>query len=125
MCSSDLDLLPSFAVPTYQGLGLEGIWWQPDASGQWLGGYATLSVDQVEPIELPGCEGVSLGCDGGSVNYDWQSALGCDGSSGCGGSGCESCSSGSACSTNRHKPNGGSPLPWIAVGLLAWWRRRN
>lgn len=119
------DLLPSFAIPSYQGLGLGGLWWQPDASGQWLGGYAVLSVEKVEPIELPGCEGVSLGCDGGSVNYDWQSALGCDGGSGCSGGGCgDACSGGSACAVGRPKPRGGSPLPWMALGMVVWWRRR-
>jgi hypothetical protein len=117
--------LPSFAVPSYQGLGLEGLWWQPDSSGLWMGGYATLSVGDVEPIELPACEGVSLGCDGGSVDYDLESALGCSEGLGCE-SGCdaEACGGGTTCTTGQKK-RGGSPLPFLIAGLMVWWRRRS
>lgn len=120
------DLLPVVSIPTYQGLGLAGLWWMPDESGQWLGGYALLSVDSVEPIELPGCEGASLGCDGGSLDYDIESALGCgEEGTGCD-NGCsgDSCSSGGECTTAPKKKRGGSPLPWLVVGATLWWRRR-
>lgn len=119
------DLLPSFAIPTYRGLGLGGLWWQPSADGQWIGGYALIDIDHVEPLELPGCEGASIGCDGGSIDYDLESALGCaeGGDSGCGAQGCGAdggCAD-SGCATRAGR---GSALPWLLVGGLLWWRRR-
>lgn len=95
------DLLPSFALPSWRGIGLEALWLLPVQAGDWMGLWLTLDVDDVEAIESPGCEGGTLGCEGESSFEDidiesllgcsseeggCDSALGCDDtSSGCGG----------------------------------------
>jgi len=115
--SSDIDeLLPVIAIPTFQGVGLEAVFWQPDATGQWQGGFALLETDEVEAIELAGCSAEGFGCggfsdtaaSGGGLDFDdllAGSGLGCGGDTGdtggagsCGGcGGCDSGSSGDSC----------------------------
>ena len=94
------DLLPTIAIPEIYGIGLDTVFWEPSASGEWQGGFVLLDLESVEPISAPGCEGGSLGCDGGE-GIDIEAALGCDGGLGCDseGAGCED----SGCSTS---PNG-------------------
>lgn len=120
------DLLPTVAVPTWQGLGLQQIYWMPDSSGLWLGGYAVLAVDAPEPMELPGCEGGEVACGEGGPEIDLESALGCTSTEeGCGGcseeSGCgeSGCSDSGGCTTVPTRP----ALFLLTLGL-AWRRRR-
>jgi hypothetical protein len=131
--SSDIDdLLPVIAIPTFQGAGLEAVFWQPDATGQWQGGFALLETDAVEPIELAGCSAAGFGCGGfsdtGGGGLDVEDllagpGLGCGGDTGdtggagaCGGcagcdtggdAGCGGCGgcddSGCACSAPGHR----------------------
>ena len=110
------DLLPTMELPTVMGVGLEEVFWVPSDDGRWIGGYALLDTEDVEPIELAGCDSTSLGCDGGSPTggfedlLDFEALLGCgEGSSGCGGegSGCDSATSGcegSGCATGGRIP---------------------
>jgi hypothetical protein len=124
------DLLPSLGVPTMYGIGLEGLWWFPAGDGSWLGGYAVLSADGVEPIELAGCEGGTLGCDGfqGDSGLDLESALGCTDSSG--GCGADGCSTDGGCSSDSCSDGGSTgcavvPVrPFLAVGVLLLAARR-
>lgn len=92
------DLLPTFALPNWRGIGVENIWFLPAQGGDWLGVWVTLDVDDVQPIESPGCEGGTLGCDGESSfeEIDIESLLGCSGEEG----GCDAglgCDSESGC----------------------------
>lgn len=91
------DLLPTIAIPSIYGIGLDTVFWEPNATGAWQGGFVLLDLESVEPIQAPGCDGGSLGCDGGE-GLDIEAALGCDGGLGCEseGSGCED----SSCSTS-------------------------
>lgn len=130
------DLLPTVAIPSYQGIGLGSIWWMPDDTGTWMGGYALLDTSDVVAIELPACEGGSLGCGGdtggGGFDYDFEAALGCaegdtgtsgcDSGSGCGdtGSGCEGGTTCAATQTSRS----GARLPFLFIGLAAVLLRR-
>ena len=112
------DLLPTTALPSWQGLGLGGLWWMPSEDGAWMGGYAVLDIDHVEPIELPGCDGGALGCDGGAgVEYDLETALGCTSDGGCAGD--SGCGGESACSSLP-----GGRISLTLVGALAWMLRR-
>ncbi len=114
--------LPSLAIPTWRGIGLGWIWWLP--TDGWLGGWAVLDVDDVEPIELSGCSGGSLGCEDGGLStgdIDIGAELGCDDpSAGCGGdaSGCEG---GTSCS---HSRLGVRFLPLLVGILVPLLRRR-
>jgi hypothetical protein len=123
------DLLPTFALPSFNGIGVEALWLLPAQAGDWLGLWLTLDVDNVQPIELAGCEGGSLGCDGeGGPELDIESALGCSGEDGgcssdalgCGG--CEGdggCGDSSGCTTVPVRP------VMFGFALLgAVWRRR-
>ncbi|MFN7144235.1 MAG: hypothetical protein ACK4YP_10690, partial [Myxococcota bacterium] len=95
--------LPSVAIPTWRGIGLGWLWWIPQDG--WMGGWAVLDIENVEPIELSGCAGGSLGCDDGGLSggdVDLGAELGCDDpAAGCaGGSGCED-GEGTSCSHTR------------------------
>jgi hypothetical protein len=112
--------LPTVAIPSFRGIGLGHLWWIP--SDGWVGGWATLSVDDVQPIELSGCAGGSIGCEDGGLStgdIDIGAELGCDDTaSGCGGeSGCEG---GSACG---HSPLG-TRFPFLVALLVPLLRRR-
>ena len=116
-----LPALPSLAIPSWRGIGLGYIWWMP--ADAWLGGWAVLDTDDVEPIELSGCSGGSLGCDEGGISggdIDIGAELGCDdASSGCGGesAGCEG---GGSCA---HSPIA-VRFPFLVALLVPWLRRR-
>lgn len=94
------DLLPSLAVPSLMGIGLDAVVWVTDVPAQWLGGFVLLDLDGVQPLEIPGCEGGTVGCDGASgFELDIEELLGCSGQDplGCdeASAGCEgSCASG-------------------------------
>jgi hypothetical protein len=126
------DLLPTFALPDFNGIGVEALWLLPAQAGDWLGAWLTLDVDHVRPIELAGCEGGSFGCDGdtgpeldlgtalGCSSEDGGcggDALGCGGDSGCGGDG--GCGGSSGCATVPVRP---VMFGFALLGAL--WRRR-
>ncbi|MBM4390308.1 MAG: hypothetical protein FJ090_04230 [Deltaproteobacteria bacterium] len=118
------DLLPSFALPSWQGIGVEHIFFIPVSGGEWLGAWVVIDIDNVQPLEVAGCEGGTLGCDGeSSVEFDIESVLGCSDESGCAGTeGCsEGCSGeGSGCTTIPVRPF----LLGAALGLGLLRRRR-
>jgi hypothetical protein len=87
------DLLPAFALPAWQGIGVGGVEVAPAADGRWQGLFLTLDAAAAEPIVLEGC---AAGCDGGQVDagLDLGAALGCADDAGCAGcagdgAGCE------------------------------------
>ena len=106
------DLLPTIALPTWQGIGLGEVEWIPSDDGQWQGGFATLNTDEVVPLELSGCSGCS-----GDTGSD---PLGCSDSAGCGDSGCDS---GSSCATGG-RPNVASGRLAMLAGLIALFGTR-
>lgn len=116
--------LPTVAIPSWRGIGLQWIWWIPQDG--WMGAWATLDVDDVEPIELSGCAGGSVGCDDGGIDVgeiDIGAELGCD-EAGCGGetSGCSSgCDGGTSCTT---LPVSARLLPFLVGVLVPVLRRR-
>lgn len=123
------DLLPAYDIPTWQGVALDEVTWIPDDDGQWLGAFATLDVEAVEPIALPGCQTSvgcddSGGCDTGSMGCD-ASTLGCD-EAGCGSEGCGDTSgcSDSGCVTSRPLRIPARPFLFLGLGLVALLRRR-
>jgi hypothetical protein len=117
-----LPALPSITIPSWRGIGLDWIWWMP--SDDWLGGYAVLDVDHPEPLELSGCSGGNVGCDGDGLStgdLDLSSQLGCSDAGGCGAdSGCSS--GGGTCSTS---PLGVRGLPFFIALIVPFWRRRS
>lgn len=108
--------LPSITIPSWRGIGLEWIWWIPTEG--FLGGWATLDVDDVEPIELSGCEGGTIGCDDGlsTGDIDLGAELGCDEATSCD-SGCEG---GGSCGL----PHPGARLLPLLIGALTPLLRR-
>ena len=117
------DLLPSFSLPSWQGIGVEHIFFVPAGGDAWLGAWVVLAVDDVQPLEVAGCDGGSIGCDGeSSGEFDVESLLGCSGDQGCdGAAGCDGGCSGDTggCATLPVRPfMFGAAL---AVGVL---RRR-
>ncbi|MDP2313385.1 MAG: hypothetical protein Q8P41_10800 [Pseudomonadota bacterium] len=126
LLGSFLPELPAVTIPSWRGLGLGFIWWMPEES--WLGGYAVLATDDLQPIELSGCAGGSVGCEDGGLNtgdIDIGAELGCDEAGGCGGdSGCGAdggCEGGSGCS---HTPLGVRLLPFLVAFFVPVLRRR-
>ncbi|MES2639816.1 MAG: hypothetical protein V4850_10045 [Myxococcota bacterium] len=128
LLGSFLPELPSLAIPSWRGIGLGWIWWMPEES--WLGGYAVLDIEDVEPIELSGCAGGSIGCDDGGLNtgdIDIGAELGCDDAGGCGGddAGCGGedggCEGGTSCS---HSGLGVRFLPLFIALMVPGLRRR-
>ena len=125
------DLLPVFTLPDLYGLGIDTVFWVPDEAGEWQGGFVLIDVAGVTPMEIPGCQGGSLGCDGGETP-SFEEMLGCSEGGGCADSGCDgdSCSgdscSGGSCAVH---PHGGFRIPnrvWVLsfLGLLGLLRRR-
>lgn len=101
------DLIPSFAIPDLYGMGIETMFWVPDEAAQWQGGFLMLDVDEVQPLELEGCSGASLGCgegDSGLEDVSFEELLGC----GAEGDllGCSSESGDSGCSSDSKKGGG-------------------
>lgn len=75
------DILPTMALPDIMGIGLEEVFWVQDDAGRWVGGYVQLDTSGVEPLEVPGCDGASLGCEGGEIStdaLDFETLLGCN-----------------------------------------------
>lgn len=110
------DILPVLALPDIMGIGMEEVFWVQDDAGRWIGGYVQLDTSNVAPLDVPGCDGASLGCDGGEVStdfgdlLDFETLLGCGGDSG----GCDDLSAGcedSGCAT-------GGRLPGVPFGRL-------
>lgn len=117
---SFLPELPTIAIPSWRGIGLGHIWWMP--TDGWLGGWAVLDVEDVEPIELSGCAGGSVGCDDGGLStgdIDIGAELGCDDAGGCGGEG-GGCEGGTSCA---HSPLG-TRFPFLVAFLIPLLRRR-
>lgn len=123
------DLLPVVSIPSVLGIGVETVFWLPDAEGQWLGGFILLDTEEVQPIEVAGCSGGSFGCDGfegGGDPFDFESALGCSEDGGL--AGCEDLDSGcadSGCAVHRRPawPLGRAGLV-VFAGVLTLLRRR-
>lgn len=113
------DLLPTIAIPTWQGIGLGEVVWIPTEDGQWQGGFATISAEAVEPIELSGCGGCSGTDTGGGGGI--EDVLACD--TGCGDEGCEG---GSTCATGGKRDVVGGRAALIAtlLALIGLRRRR-
>lgn len=88
------EALTEVVLPQPLGIAVDEVFWIPTPNGQWLGGYGLLDLSNVQRIDAPGCS-ADAGCDGGSgIEFDLNSALGCDDpESGCGDEG--GCSSGS------------------------------
>ncbi len=120
------DLLPVLTLPTWNGIGVEAIWALPAQGGDWLGLWVTLDTAHVTPIELPGCEGGEIGCDGASgPELDLESALGCTSEDG----GCGGCGDTAGCGDSGSCGGGCSAVPvrpvmFGAAVLGALWRRR-
>jgi len=102
------DLIGPITLPDTMGIGVGGVFWIPTEDDAWQGVYVLVDSSEVEPLELGGCSGGSLGCgegDTGMTGID-LGELGCDedgGCDGCGdeGGGCDSgCGeSGAGCGT--------------------------
>ncbi|MCK6516324.1 hypothetical protein L6R46_14875 [Myxococcota bacterium] len=111
------DLLPTIAIPSFLGVGLKTAFWEPDDSGQWMGGFLLLDIENVQPVEVAGCSGGSFGCDGFEGEgdpFDFEALLGCGESS----TGCEEgCDGGSETSCATH-PNGHRKAGWPGGRVL-------
>ncbi len=121
------DLLTPITLPDTYGIGVGGVFWIPSEDDAWQGAYVLVDTSQVEPLELGGCSGGSLGCgegDTGMTGID-LGELGCDEEGGCSGcsdegggcdeSGCSGdsgCSGGTSCGTSRG----------LRIPRLAPWR---
>ena len=90
------DLLPSTSLPSLFGAKLESIFWLPSEDGMWQGGFARIDVEGVQPLQSPGCNGGSLGCNGDGSDLDLEVLLGCS-ESGVGCSDGDGCSSDGGC----------------------------
>ncbi len=101
------DLISPIGLPDTMGIGVGGMFWIPTPDDQWHGVYMLVDSSEVEPLELGGCSGGSLGCgegdtgmtgidlgelgcdeDGGCGGCSGDDGSGCDESGGCGDSGC-------------------------------------
>lgn len=109
------DLLPTIAVPSVQGIGLGDLHWAVSPDTQWLGGFASIDAQNVEPLNTDGCAG-ALGCDGGGG--DPGDLFGCS-DGGCGGCEGQSCTTGGA----MRLPGGRLAL-FAAMVVLAALRRK-
>ena len=124
------DILPTMALPEVMGIGLDEVFWVQDDEGRWLGGYVQLDLSNVEPLDVGGCDGASLGCEGGEVSteaLDFETLLGCDAESE---GGCDDLSAGcedTGCTTSggriRAFPFGRLMMLLTALTLLVVRRR--
>ncbi len=113
------DLIGPITLPDTMGIGVGGVFWIPTEDDAWHGAYLLIDSSEVEPLELGGCSGGSLGCgegDTGTTGID-LGELGCDEEGGCGGcgdtgGGCE----GGGCGDT------GSGCGSVRVPRLAPWR---
>lgn len=111
----------SYALPDLMGVGIGATYWIPSPDGEWQGLYANLDLDEVQPIDMGGCQLSTSGCEGGSTDeIDIGALLGCSEDSGCdSGSGCEE----SSCSTSGPRIPARA-LMALALVLAAALRRR-
>ncbi len=129
-------LLPSFlpelgATPlaTAAGIGLGDVFYVPTDDDAWLGAYALLDTSAVEPVEVTGCSGASLGCsaEGGDTGaeLDLDTLLGCS-DAGCSAEGCASdgCADAGCSAGGPVLPGLGRAFTALALALLALLRRR-
>ena len=72
--------LPRFTIPSFLGITVGPLVWEPSADQSWQGGYLFINTDNVTPLVIPGCSANDLACDGGgsSVQIDIEEQLGCD-----------------------------------------------
>jgi hypothetical protein len=125
------DILPVMALPDIMGIGLGEVFWVQDDEGRWIGGYMQLDTSNVTPLDVPGCDGASLGCEGGEVStdaLDFETLLGCNAEDGAGG--CDDLSAGcedTGCTTTggriRAFPFGRLMMLMTALSLLLVRRR--
>lgn len=118
------DLIAPITLPDTFGIGVGGVFWIPTTDDAWHGAYVLIDSSEVEPLELGGCSGGSLGCgegDTGSTGID-LGELGCDEEGGCSGCG----DSGGGCDESGCEGGGcgdsGSGCGTIRVPRLAPWR---
>jgi len=128
-------LIPSFAIPDLYGMGIETVFWIPDETAQWQGGFLLLDVDEVEPIALEGCSGGSIpgcGTDTGGEDVSFEDLLGCgteddllgcgsEDSAGCGDSGCSSEDGSSGCEDSGCATHNGRRRIWLGSRMLVIW----
>ena len=115
------DLLPTIALPSLYGIGLKTVFYEPDEQGEWQGAFVLLDVENVEPLDVPGCSG-GISCEDGGPGLDIEEILGySDG--GCGADGCsdgcgdEGCSD-SSCTVHGERHNRFSPIGrWMLLVL--------
>jgi hypothetical protein len=122
------DLLPVIAIPSFYGIGVDTVFWIPDEEQVWQGGFILLDVANVEPLEVPGCEGGDpLGCSGEGGGIDFETALGCGEDGGCGDQGCSSDSGCEDTGCATHKGKARIVIPgriWMLVFFVAMIRLR-
>ena len=123
------DLLSAYPLPDLMGVGIGAVFWIPSDDERWQGLYLLADSSEVEPIDLGGCSGGSLGCDGtdtGGSGIDLGD-LGCDEKgSGCGGMGCDD-KKGSSCDQGCEGSSCSAPgrarvpalFPWRLLLLLS------
>ena len=75
-----LNEFPSFYIPSFLGVSIGPLVWEPSADQQWQGGYLFIDTTSVTPLSIPGCSASELACDGGgsSIEIDIEDQLGCD-----------------------------------------------
>jgi hypothetical protein len=114
------DLISPFALPDTYGIGVGGVFWIPAPEDDWQGLYLLVDASEVQPLEIGGCSGGSLGCgegDTGTTGID-LGELGCDEDGGCSG-GCGD--EGSGCEDGGCGDSGGG-CGTLRVPRLAPWR---
>jgi hypothetical protein len=130
------DLISPIALPDTFGIGVGGVFWLPAEDDAWQGVYLLIDASEVEPLELGGCSGGSLGCgegDTGGMGID-LGELGCDEDGGCSG-GCGD--EGGGCEGGGCGDEGGGCgtilvprfAPWrvllfLGLGMAVFLRRR-
>ncbi|MFH1467187.1 MAG: hypothetical protein ABIO70_22575 [Pseudomonadota bacterium] len=117
------DLISPITLPDLYGIGIDGLFWIPAEDDSWQGLYVLVDSSEVEPLEIGGCSGGSLGCGEGDTGMGGGidlGQLGCDDQSGgCGGCGGDSggCEESSGCSGG-----GCGVAPGLRVPAWAPWR---
>jgi hypothetical protein len=118
------DLISPITLPDLYGINLGGMFWIPAEDDSWQGLYVLLDSSEVEPLEIGGCSGGSLGCGEGDTGLGGGidlGQLGCDDQSGgCGGCGGQS----GGCDESSGGCSGGSCgiAPGLRVPAMAPWR---
>jgi hypothetical protein len=116
------DLLSPIALPDTYGIGIGGMFWIPAEDDSWQGLYLLVDSSDVEPLDIGGCSGGSLGCGEGDTGMGGidLGQLGCDEEGGCGGG----CGDTGGCSGDTGGCGGGScgTAPGLRVPAQAPWR---